>query len=104
MRISMCLIKICGNGGRHYGQLPWEDVLSPAIKLAENGFPCDSYLVSQIEDMLPEIRYFNITDKFLPLGILPSAGGKKLEGWGLINRSVNKSCACADSSINIAKW
>ena len=27
--------------------------------------------------MLPTIRYFNITEIFLPMGILPSAGGKK---------------------------
>ncbi len=43
--------------------------------MAATGFACDSYLVTQIETMLPLIRYFNITDKFLPLGILPSAGG-----------------------------
>ena len=61
---------------QRFGRLPWEDLLQPAIDLAEQGFPVsDSQRHWTKENAVPLMEYSGGNNPFLPHGELPEAKG-----------------------------
>ncbi|OTA98102.1 hypothetical protein M426DRAFT_17762 [Hypoxylon sp. CI-4A] len=62
----------------HYGQLPWADVVTPAVKLAREGFEVTEELASNLESVTPNSNF--LTDDpawaidFAPNGCLVKQG------------------------------
>ena len=57
---------------KHYGRLPLEQTLAPAIRLAEEGFPVDETYRRKAQRRLPALRYSKqATEIFLTKGEVP---------------------------------
>jgi len=57
-----------------WGTMSFEQVLRPAIELAENGFPLSEYGASYIADTKKILKYPTTVKIYLPNGRLPKAG------------------------------
>ena len=63
-----------------FGNLSLFDVMQPAIRHAENGFPMSPYLSECIREAAPNIRRFPETERILmPNGNLPKAGQRLIQ-------------------------
>jgi gamma-glutamyltranspeptidase/glutathione hydrolase len=72
---------------RHYGKLPWRDLVLPAVRLAENGFPIDAYLAQSLNRVLANSKGFpelhRVFDK--------PDGGKWRAGDQLVQRDLART-------------
>lgn len=60
---------------RNYGTLPLAQVMQPAIRFAENGFPVDDRLASSLRSYSNALSQFSVTNRvFLQNGAPPKAG------------------------------
>ncbi|HCL00492.1 MAG TPA: gamma-glutamyltransferase [Candidatus Marinimicrobia bacterium] len=60
---------------QHYGSLKWNELLAPAIKLAEDGFPVSYYIHEGLRDHQNLMRRFPASvDMFYPNGSVPAIG------------------------------
>jgi len=60
---------------RAYGSLPLEDLIDPALNLAQSGFPIDSMLADDLKVHFAELAQFESTRRiFLKNGASPEAG------------------------------
>lgn len=66
-----------GEVHQRFGRLPWEDLLQPAIALAERGYPCSQSQAHWTRVNVEFLRtYGGENNPFLPGGEVPTAGSR----------------------------
>jgi gamma-glutamyltranspeptidase/glutathione hydrolase len=63
---------------RRFGSMPIEDLINPAIRLAEDGFIVDSILASDLEQHKDELAQFKTTTDIFWKSVLPLMAGDTL--------------------------
>lgn len=75
-----------------YGNLPWKDLLQPAIDLAENGFEITERQAKEFNDMKADFVKFNPLHRNIPLVNYSPDGWRK--GDMLVQKELAKTLIC----------